>query len=133
MAGVSIQEAAEAAGASSVIEAIVSKVTEPVVTIMSRLFGYIIAYFVCKILLSLVLWLVNDIVSAGVVGKVNKTLGCIFTLFIAFIIGWILTSFSEFIFNIPAIASAGFVQRFTGGPIYRFFRLFTPLDLLLSF
>ena len=133
LAGVDITEAAESAGASSVIEAIVVKVTSPLVTIIGRFLGFVIAYFVCKILLSLLLKIVNGIVNAGVVGKVNKTLGCIFTLFLAFIVCWMLTAISEFIFNIPVIASAGWVQRFTGGILYRFFRLFTPLDLLLSF
>ena len=53
--------------------------------------------------------------------------------FLAFVAGWAFTSVFEFVFNIPAIASIGGIKDFTGGVVYRFFRNFTPLDLLLSF
>ena len=35
------------------------------------------------------------------------------------------TSVSEFILNIPVIASADWVEGFNGGPVYRFFRSFS--------
>ena len=55
------------------------------------------------------------------------------SLFLAFVVVWAVTSVSEFILNIPVIASADWVEGFNGGPVYRFFRSFSPLDLLLSF
>ncbi len=133
MCGVDIESVASAADGASVIEAVVDAVTAPVVEIMSTIFGFVIVYFAAKILLNLLMVLVNAVVNQGIAGAVNRALGCVVTLFMAFVVGWAVTSFSEFIFNIPAIASANWIEEFTGGPVYNFFRSFTPLDLLLSF
>lgn len=133
MCGVDIESVASVTDGASVIEAIVNAVTDPVVQVMSVIFGFVIVYFASKILLSLLMVLVNAVVNQGIAGTVNRALGCVFTLFLAFVVGWAVTSFSEFIFNIPAIASANWIEEFTGGPIYNFFKSFTPLDLLLSF
>lgn len=133
MCNVDIEGVANAADGASVIEAIVDAVTTPVVEIMSVIFGFILLYFVSKFLLNILMVLVNTIVNNGIAGTINKTLGCVFTLFLAFVVGWAFTACMEFILNIPVIASAKWVENFTGGPVYNFFRLFTPLDLLLSF
>ncbi|MBQ7390648.1 MAG: CvpA family protein [Clostridia bacterium] len=133
LCGVDIEGVASSADGITVIEAIVDAVTAPVVQIVGVIAGFIIVFFVSKILLNLLMLVVNSVVNNGIAGAVNRTLGCVFTLFLAFIVAWAFTSLSEFILNIPAIASAEWVQEFTGGPIYNFFRSFTPLDLLLSF
>ena len=133
MCGVNIEGVASTADGATVIEAIVEAVTAPVIDIMGTIFGFIIVYFASKILLNVAMIFINSAVSRGIVGAVNRTLGCILTLFLAFVVVWAVTSVSEFILNIPVIASADWVEGFTGGPVYRFFRSFTPLDLLLSF
>ena len=133
LCGVNIENVASGADNVSIIEAVVEAVTAPVVDIMGTIFGFVIAYFVSKILLNIAMIFVNSIVNRGIVGAVNKTLGCVLTLFLAFVVVWAVTSVSEFILNIPVIASADWVEGFNGGPVYRFFRSFSPLDLLLSF
>ena len=133
MCDVDIDNVASTADGASVIESVVDAVTSPVVDIISVIFGFIIAYFLSKIFLGFALKFINSLINRGLVGKVNRALGCIFSLFLAFVAGWALTSVSEFILNIPFIASADWAEGFTGGVIYRFFRSFTPLDLLLSF
>ena len=133
MCGIDIQQVATVAEGASVIEAVAKAVTAPVVQVISVIFGFVIAYFISKILLNFLFILINNVLNSGVAGKVNKTLGCVFTLFLAFVAGWAFTSVFEFIFNIPAIASIKGIKNFNGGVIYRFFRNFTPLDLLLSF
>lgn len=133
LCGVDIADIAAGQDGVTIIEAIVAAVTEPVIHIMGVIFGFVIVYFISKILLSFAMVFINAVVSGGIVGTINRALGCVVTLFMAFVIVWALTSFSEFILNIPAIASADWVENFTGGPIYKFFRSFTPLDLLLSF
>lgn len=133
LCGVNIQDVASSADGISVIEAIVEAVTAPVVEIIGTIFGFVIVYFLAKILLNFVMIFVNAIVNNGIAGKLNRALGCVFTLFLAFIIGWGVTSLTEFILNIPVIAAADWVENFNGGPIYKFFRSITPLDLLLSF
>ena len=133
MCGVNIEGVASGADGASIIQAVVEAVTAPVVDIMGVIFGFVIVYFASKVLLNFVMLLVNSVVNRGLVGTVNRALGCVLTLFLAFVVVWAVTSVSEFILNIPAIASAEWVQGFSGGPVYKFFRSFTPLDLLLSF
>ena len=133
LCGVSIEGVASEAAGVSVIQAVVDAVTAPVVRIMGVIFGFVIVYFVSKILLNVVMVFVNLAVNRGIAGTLNRTLGCVLTLFLAFVVCWAFTSFSEFLLNIPIIASAKWVENFSGGIIYRFFRAFTPLDLLLSF
>ena len=131
--GVNIQEVATVPEGASVIEAVAAAVTAPVVEIISVIFGFVIAYFISKLLLNFAFILLNNIVNNGIAGRVNKALGCLFSLFLAFVVGWAFTSVCEFVFNIPAIASIKVIDNFEGGIIYNFFRSFSPLDLLLSF
>jgi uncharacterized membrane protein required for colicin V production len=131
--GVDVHGIASAADGASVIESVANAVTDPVVDVISLIFGFVIAYFVSKIILKFLLIFINTVVNNGIAGKLNKTLGCIVSVFLAFVVGWAFTSVCEFLFNIPAIASVDGVNSFTGGAVYKFFRTFTPLDLLLSF
>ena len=133
LCGVSIEGVATAADGVSVIEAVADAVTAPVVEIMGAIFGFVIVYFLAKILIEFAMVFVNVAVNNGIAGKVNSTLGCVFTLLLAFVVCWAFTAFSDFILNIPLIASANWVENFTGGPFFRFFKSFSPLDLLLSF
>lgn len=133
MCSVDITEVASTADGVSVIEAIVDSVTSPVVEIVATITGFILVYFVSKILLSILVSFINTMFNNGIVGTANKVLGAVFTFLLAFIVAWAFTAVSEFIFNIPIIAKAKLVENFNGGILYRFFRSFTPLDLLLSF
>ena len=133
MCGVDIKHVVTTSEGASVIEAVVEAVTTPVVGMISIIFGFIAVYFLSKVLFSVGMVFINAIVRRGVIGSVNKALGSVFGLFFAFVVGWAVTSVFEFLLNIPAIASANWVENFTGGPVYNFFKSFTPLDLLLSF
>ena len=130
---IDIEGVASGADGVSVIEAVVDAVTSPVIQVIGVVFGFVIAYFIAKLVINFAMIFINSFVNKGAAGTVNKALGCVFSLFFAFVIGWAVTCIAEFIFNIPAIASIDWVNNFDGGPIYRFFRTFTPLDLLLSF
>lgn len=133
MCGVSVDEIASTADGASIIEDVADAVTAPVVKVIGVILGFVITYFLAKFFINFIMILVDNLVNRGVAGGINKALGCIFTLFLAFVAGWTFTTLFEFIFNIPAIAAMKGVQNFNGGPIYKFFRSFTPLDLLLSF
>lgn len=133
MCGVSVESVATEADGVRVIEAIAQSVTAPVVKIMGRILGFVIAYFLSKVLVHYLMKYVDTLINKGVAGRVNKTIGCIFTLFLAIAACWAFTSFFEFIFNIPVIAATKGVSRFNGGWIYNLFRSISPLDLLLSF
>ena len=133
LCGVDISTVASAAEGSSIIESIVDTVTHPVVEVVSTIAGFIIVYFIAKILLGILLHFINEIFDSGLAGTTNKVLGAVFTFLLAFCVAWAFTAVSEFFLNIPLIARAKWVSNFEGGLLYRFFRLFTPLDLLLSF
>ena len=133
MCGVDISAVASAADGTYIIESIVHTVTHPVVQIVSTIAGFIIVYFIAKILLDMLLKFINDMFQSGIAGTTNKILGAVVTFLLAFCVAWAFTAVSEFFLNIPLIAKAKWVSEFEGGLLYRFFRLFTPLDLLLSF
>lgn len=133
VSGVDVSDVASQADGITAIEAVVDAVTDPVVKIVSSIAGFILVYFVAKVLLGLGLNLLNTAFKGGIVGTTNKVLGAIFMFLLAFIAAWTFTALSEFILNIPLIANAKWIENFNGGILYRFFRLFTPIDLLLSF
>lgn len=133
LCGVDISAVASEAQGTYIIESIVHTVTQPVVEIVSTIAGFIIVYFIAKILLDILLMFINEMFKKGIAGTTNKILGAVFTFLLAFCVAWAFTAVSEFFLNIPLIAKAKWVSEFDGGLLYRFFRLFTPLDLLLSF
>ena len=133
MCGVDMSSVDTYADGTLVIEALVEKVTDPVAEIVATLVGFALVYIIAKILLGLLLHFVNEMFESGITGTANKALGATFTFLLAFCAAWAFTTLMEFFLNIPLIASAEWVQDFEGGLLYRFFKLFTPLDLLLSF
>lgn len=133
MCGVSVQDVATKADGVAVIEAISDAVCAPVVELLGIIIGFVIAYYISKFLVELLMIFIDNLMNSGVTVTVNKTLGCAFSLLLAFVGCWVFTTFFEFIFNIPVIAATKGVSSFNGGPFYNFFRSFTPLDLLLSF
>ena len=133
MCGVNVQDVATKADGVAVIEAISGVVCAPVVEVIGLVLGFVIAYILSQFLVELLMVFIDNLMNSGVTVTVNKTLGCAFSLLLAFISCWVFTTFFEFVFNIPAIAATKGVSGFNGGPFYNFFRSFTPLDLLLSF
>lgn len=133
MCGVSVQDVATKADGVAVIEAISEAVCAPVVEVMGLILGFIIAYFLSQFIVEFIMEFIDALMNSGVTVTVNKTLGCAFSLMLAFVSCWVFTTFFEFVFNIPAVAASKGVSTFEGGPFYSFFKSFTPLDLLLSF
>ena len=133
LCGVDIAGVASTADGARIIESIVNSVTAPVVDIVATIAGFFITFFVAKILLGILLHFINGLFASGIAGTANKILGAVFTFLLAFIIAWAFTATSEFLLNIPVFAKAKWVENFSGGLLYRFFRSFAPLDLLLSF
>ncbi len=131
--GLDVSDIADKSDSENVIVEIAESVTAPIVGLIGSILGFVILYFVSKILLGMLISFLNTLIDRGVVKFLNRTLGCVFSVFMAFVAVWCVTVIFEFLFNIPVIANIGFIDNFTGGPIYRFFKSFTPLDLLLSF
>ena len=115
------------------IQSLVDNLASPAIHIIAVIISFVALFFLAKLLYSLLVSMVNSTLDHGVVGTLNRTLGCIFTTFFAFVIAWGLTTIFGCIVNLPAVAKTEWGSEFTGGYIYRFFKSFTPIDLLLSF
>ena len=115
------------------ISVLVKRLASPVVGLISTIIAFFALYFLSKIVLSIVVKLLNSIFTGGVLGALNKTVGCIFGLCFSFITAWLLTCVFSYIVNFPIIANTEWGSSFTGGYIYRFLESITPIELLLSF
>ena len=120
-------------GVNNVVETIVSTLAAPVVNIISIGIAFIALYILSKIVLSLLLFLLDLLFSGGIVGKLNKFLGFLFTTIIAIAAAWGLAVLIAFVFNLPTFAENPAIQAFEGGFFYRFFNTYNPIELLLSF
>jgi len=134
MYGISIKDTITAADGVDVIEKIAASVADPIVKVIASLIGFAIVFFVVKALLKPVMKLVDKLLKkSGPIGHTNKIIGSVFMGVLAFMTAWLFTSILGFFLNIPVIADTKAVSNFTGGYVYRFFEMFSPLDLLLSF
>ncbi|MBR2931010.1 MAG: hypothetical protein IKC32_07250 [Clostridia bacterium] len=132
LAGVDLAELASSEAQADLVGEIIAAITDPILNMVSGIIGFFIAYIICKLLLSLMFGIVNAIIDNGVIGIVNRVLGCVVTTFIAATIVWVLCSVSDLIFNLPGIYEQGWVEEFDGGWLYSFFRNMSPIDMLLG-
>ncbi len=112
---------------------VVNKLSSPVIHILAMVISFIVLYFVLRLLLALALKLIDAIFDRGVFGVLNRVLGFIFSTIMALCITWLLVVIIGFIFNLSAFDNVKWMSEFSGGYIYRFFKRYSPLDLLLSF
>ena len=103
--------------------------TEPIVSVVSVVIAFVLLLLVFSVLFSVALWLLNAIFHMKPLAWFNRLLGVLFGSAFALIIAWLVSMVLGFIFNLPALSSVGF----EGGAVYRFFREYHPLDLLLGF
>ncbi len=103
--------------------------TEPIVSLVSVVIAFVLLLIAFSVLFSVVLWLLNGVFHLKPLAWFNRCLGVFFGLAFAMIIAWIVSMILGFIFDLPALSSLGF----EGGAVYRFFREYHPLDLLLGF
>ena len=75
----------------------------------------------------------NKMFKEGVFGILNRILGFIFLTIIAVAAAWVLAVLISFVINLPAFHDINAIKEFTGGPFYRFFNNYNPVELLLSF
>ncbi len=134
MYGISIKDTITAADGVNVIQSVASEVASPVVKVVAVIAGFAIVYYLVKALTKPVMKFVDKLLKKkGAIGYTNKFIGSIFTGVLAFMVAWLFTASLGFFLNIPLIADTQAVRNFTGGRVYCFFEMFSPLDLLLSF
>ncbi|MBR2343413.1 MAG: CvpA family protein [Clostridia bacterium] len=131
--GVSVDSVATGSTTEEIVHSITVSLTEPVVAIISAVIAAILLYIVSKLLLSLVFAIIDKAVNRGLVGKINKILGCVCGLFFALLACWGLSAVFDFVIHLPVLHDAAWVQQFSGGFIYNFFKNVSPLEILLSF
>jgi hypothetical protein len=116
-----------------VIEAIVANLAEPAIYVIAVIIAFVLTYILGRLLFSLALFLIDVLVKGGLFGKINKSLGVVFGISIAFICAWATVGFISFALSTPMFASNVVSEDFRGGLLYRFFNNFSPIELLLRF
>ena len=71
--------------------------------------------------------------ETGMLGVLNKTLGFIFSTAFAIIISWAVASVFTYVISMPVFDEVQWIQEFSGGYVYGFFKTLNPIDILLSF
>ena len=112
---------------------VVGLFTEPLVSFISRSFSFVVIYLTLRCLIKLLISILDSVLSIGVIGTINRILGATASVFIALIFAVLFTSTVDFLFQTDIFYKSRLVQDFSGGPIYRFFKKFSLLRLLLSF
>ena len=114
------------------IAQLVDKLAVPAIHLISLIASFFIVYLLSKLLLKLLFAILNSLFNAGIIGVLNKILGVVFNLLLAFVVVWGLTTLFGYIINLPTLADTA-IANFEGGILYKFFKNISPIDLLLSF
>ena len=125
---IDIQQVADDAGAA-LVQKLAETFTEPLISLVSIVIAFVLLLIAFSILFSIVLWLLNGVFHIGPLLWFNRLLGVCFGAALALIIAWAVSMLLGFVLELPALSAIGF----DGGAVYRFFREYHPLDLLLGF
>ena len=115
------------------IPELVDKLSTPAIHIIAIIISFIAVYILARLLISMLLKLVNLMFDIGVFGVLNRVLGFVFSTSLAIIAVWLFTSVFAYLINLPSLSNVEWIANFDGGYIYKFFKRFSPIDLLLSF
>ena len=115
------------------VNALISRITDPAVGIISVVVSFIAVFIISFLVATVVLFALDKLISNGIGGFVNKLAGGALAFVFAFTVVWCFVGALEFVFAFPNIAETDIARNFTGGQVYRFFKSFSPFDLLLSF
>ncbi len=120
----------EIAGSGTTLtEKLAETFTEPLVSIFSVAITFVLLLLIYSVLFTVLLWLLNLIFHLHPFAWLNRSLGVIFGIAFALIVAWLLSMILGYVLSFPIFSSLGF----EGGAIYRFFKAYHPLDLLLGF
>ena len=111
------------------VERLAETFTQPLVSVIAIVVSFVLLLLVCNILFSIVLWIVNGIFHTKPLSWLNRTLGVLFSVAFAFIVAWLVSMLVGAVLGSQALVSL----EFEGGAVYRFFKEYHPLDLLLGF
>jgi uncharacterized membrane protein required for colicin V production len=129
---VNISEVAEES-AGEVIGALSASLTHPVAMLISVVISFVVLFIVSYLLFGLILGLINALFSIGPFNLVNKLIGSLFGLLMAALLAWGAVAVFGLLEGTGMFANAEWYIHFEGGPIFRFFDTYGPLDLLFGF
>ena len=132
LAGVDLEAISSAEAQANMVTAIITAVTDPVLDLISSVIAFFVLYILLKLAMNLVFAIIDAVVDNGVLGVVNRALGCLVMTFMAFTVAWGLCAISDLILNIPVVNEQEWVQDFSGGMLYTFLKGLSPIDLLLG-
>ena len=115
------------------VESMVNSFTDPLVALVSCLIAFVLIFCLSKWLIKLLMNLTDSCLNIGVLGKLNRISGAVLSVFFAIICAFAFTSAVNYILRLDFALNSRLVREFSGGPLYRFFRNFNLINLLLSF
>ena len=122
-----------AAESGDLLNNIVSKLTMPVIEVVSVIFAFVISLIIFRILMWVLFGIIDFAFKGGIFGVLNKTLGLVFGTTLSFVAAWAVAILLEFIFHAPIFEANELISNFEGGFFYNFFNTYSPIELLLSF
>ena len=114
---------------SSLTERLAETFTQPLVSLFSVVISFVLLLLIFSVVFTVALWFLNYVFRMRPLAWVNHTFGVIFGFAFAMIVAWVVSMLVGYIFSFKAFSSL----NFSGGAIYRFFKAYHPLDLLLGF
>ena len=130
MSGVDIGASTE--GVSDVVAAAVDALSSPVIQAISTVISFVLLFILSNLLLRFLFYLIDRFSQDGLLGFVNKALGCFLHLLLCFAIDWVLVSIFAFLIDSAMLSTTEWAINFNGGFIYRLFNELNPLELLLK-
>ena len=115
------------------LTSIVTKLAVPVVHFIAVIIAFVLVYVLSRLILWPTFVMIDKVTSDGLIGKINKTLGCLFGLLVAILVCWFLVCTFDFILGLSFMENREWVLNFKGGLLYRFFSSLSPIAILLSF
>ncbi len=115
------------------IERILEGVSEPLLLLISRLIAFILLYLLFVILIRLGISLVDSVFCIGVIERINRSLGLILSFVLAIFCAWAFASLTDYLFRLEPFLESGLVSELRAGPIYTFFKEFSPIRLIFTF
>lgn len=106
--------------------------SEPLITVLSRVVAFLVLYVVIRYVIKLIVHLADIIFSQGILGKLNRLLGLLLSMCVAFIFALTFTSLLDFVLHLNFLSEVGTVKNFDGGLLYRFFNSFSLMKLIFS-
>jgi len=97
---------------------------------LSTAIAFGLLFFIIKTTVSFFISLLNRGLKKGIAGRINSALGFVLASTAAFLTVVAVVSIIEYLIKREAFSGISIFSGFSGGPIYRFFILISPIGLI---